>query len=175
MYITTRNSRLMGRVLNKANEKLKELNESIDYFAINYTDTNMSHSLTPPPRYRKLIEKYINKRGMFIHLDFVAKTWFCIKYILEKTNFDWFWRGTEDIFINWEKLDGYVRYLARTYNPRTDPIVLGHCIPKLPDQKSAWIQGGSGMLISRKAAELLEPWLEWALQYTPSGSGVPRR
>jgi hypothetical protein len=77
-----------------------------------------------------------------------------LTYVLKCTTARWIWRGDDDSLINFEYLPQYARQLNSMYDPLRDVVVKGDCIengPKYP-------QGGAGVLLSRRAVELLEPW-----------------
>jgi hypothetical protein len=130
---------------------------------INYTRANVSddliHFYFPPDEYRDLI--LANPLPQFHRdSDLASKCLFALRIFLRETTFSWFWRGTDDAIINWDNVPEFMRTLSVRYFARKDPVILGHCISS-PAGKG-FIQGGSGWLISRRAAEMLEPlWGEW--------------
>jgi hypothetical protein len=131
------------------------------YIIVNYTRKNESYRnfWFPPSEYRALI--LANPRARHhCDSDLAAKFFFGLRFFLLNSNIAWFWRGTDDSIINFAKLPKFVRYLNHLYDPYTQPIILGNCIHSMRVNFSGFegfLQGGSGWVISRRAAELIEP------------------
>ena len=85
-----------------------------------------------------------------IDRDIVIKRLVGAKYFLENTNLDWFWSVSDDCLIYPNNIPDIIDDLNSRYNTYTDSHIEGHCI-------EAWghiyMQGGSGDIFSRKAAE----------------------
>jgi hypothetical protein len=127
---------------------------AFEWAIINWTQTNSSsnHLWYPPDDYRSIIISNPYPRN-HRDCDLASKFIFGLRLFLSESQADWFWRGTDDTVINFANLPKFVRLLNRRYNPRRDPVVLGHCI-SYPSGLS-FIQGGSGWVISRRAAQML--------------------
>jgi hypothetical protein len=82
-----------------------------------------------------------------------AKIFFIFHYALENTTARWIYRAFDDIMVNWRLLGDYLRALESKYDPRRDVVIRGDCIVNGP----AYSQGGSGMLLSRRAVEEFAP------------------
>jgi hypothetical protein len=125
-----------------------------DYAFVNYTKANQSHplSLTPPEYWidevNSLRPGLDRKSREMIAMDFFALT-----YFLELRHEDWFYRGTDDTIINFRRLPSFLRDLHRRFNPRVDPIVRGDCV--IFNKTNLYLQGGTGFLCSRRAAQMM--------------------
>ncbi|EAX99486.1 hypothetical protein TVAG_413030 [Trichomonas vaginalis G3] len=69
---------------------------------------------------------------------------------LNNTDFRWFLRTTDDVFINLEKLDSFLDDLEDKFDPLSDYIVRGS-LAGVSDQ--IFLHGGPGWLMSRFAAQ----------------------
>ena len=81
-----------------------------------------------------------------------------MKYFLYNTTCDYYWTLTDDIAIDLHGLNNVIKDLERQYDPNKDNVMMG---------QSHWkfIQGGTGILLSRKAAKIInERSLEWLLR-----------
>jgi hypothetical protein len=82
-----------------------------------------------------------------------------LKYFLENTSANWFVRITDDVYVNRYRLPEFLRELNEKYNPTTDFYIGGCCLDYV---KEPLLQGGSGFVVSRYAAQLfLAQDLEW--------------
>ena len=85
-----------------------------------------------------------------IDRDIVIKRYVGAKYFLENTTYKWFWSLSDDALILPENIPHIIDDLNSRYNTYKDSHLEGHCI-------DAWchvyMQGGSGYIFSRKAAE----------------------
>jgi hypothetical protein len=137
----------------------RERNFVFDYIIVNLTRSNSSaeHLLYPPDEFRDLILANPNPRYRPLS-DLASKFIFALRFFLLHTHHRWFWRGTDDAIINFAKLPNFVEFLDRTYNPLTETVILGNCIGK---DRESFLQGGSGWVLSRRAAERVEA-LRWA-------------
>lgn len=131
-----------------------------NYYTVNYSTVNSTHVLRPGIFYQEVKSKYKPAEKRFTgSLDLWAKLWSTMRYFLENTNYAWLWRGTDDVLVIFERLGGFMEELDRKYDPMSESVVLGHCIYNRPSHY-AWLQGGSGMIFSRKAVEIMEPRME---------------
>jgi hypothetical protein len=90
---------------------------------------------------------------------FTAQYFWSFKYILFNTSARWIWCGDDDILINFELLPRYARRLARLYDPLRDFVVRGECIK----YGVVYPQGGSGIVFSRRAIEMMEPFANFSI------------
>lgn len=149
----------------------------IFYYFVNYTDTNSSHTLIPPHEYTVLRDetimrtfKQVNEteikrvgasriiKSIAMNTELVLKLIFAMKYFLYETNHLWLWRGSDDAVVHMENLQKYRKILANQYR-RDEAVILGNCIDKLGwyNERNTYLQGGSGMLMSRAAVTMLLP------------------
>lgn len=85
--------------------------------------------------------------------DLLTKTIIMIDYFLNKTDADWLFRPTDDVFINdidWPS--NIFSVLEKYESPQTNPYIIGEC---RMDGEFPLVSGGSGQVISRKAAKML--------------------
>lgn len=169
-YLSTRNSKRMAKNLQYIRENIGSLNESVMVHLVNYTETNSSGNIVPPDSYRLDVAQATktlrgSRRRLYSSYDLTAKFYFALKYFLEETDIDWFWRGTDDCIINFKTLDGFVQWLYQEHNPREEFVVYGQCIWKLRRERwNSYIQGGSGWVMSRKAAQEIVGYYRWTMQ-----------
>ena len=76
-----------------------------------------------------------------------------LNYFLTKTRFRWFWRTTEDCFINYPKLLEFQNELESHYNTYEDTVIIGQVCEYSTIESLAFIHGGAGWILSRKAAQ----------------------
>jgi hypothetical protein len=88
--------------------------------------------------------------------DLVAKFWFAMRFFLKETKSLWMFRGTDDTVINFPELGSFLAEVETYRDPRTEFVFLANCVPL--DSQTAYPQGGSGYLLSRKAVETLVPF-----------------
>jgi len=86
------------------------------------------------------------------NIDLTIKFLTVLRYFIEETDDDYVIRATDDVFINFEKLPLLLHEIRKQGDPRTTPIIVGQCMHV---RGRTLLQGGSGYLISRKAAEIL--------------------
>ena len=83
-----------------------------------------------------------------------------LEYFYYNTTSEWLVRLTDDAFVNINNLENLMIEISNLGNPLIEPILQAHCI----DYKVRPVfQGGSGILMSRKAVQLFlsnaEEWL----------------
>lgn len=175
-YLAMQGSRRMEENLKYIRDELENgISIPCNYFAINYTISNETHSLTPPLNYQQAVS--LGDKRYYGDRDLSAKFFFAINYFLKETTFDWLWRGTDDTLINFGKLSAFVEDLHAKYDPVREPIVLGMCVGRNWNEEEMkkmpfFIQGGSGVVISRRAAEILAPHLIWTMHRTNHADDV---
>jgi hypothetical protein len=64
-----------------------------------------------------------------MHADLASKCLFALRIFLFETNARWFWRGTDDVIVNWNRLPHLIANCSGTHVAERDSVVLGHCIP----------------------------------------------
>jgi hypothetical protein len=77
-----------------------------------------------------------------------------LEYALQRTSARWIYRGCDDTVINFINFWAFIRHIERTFDPLHEKVILGNC---LQSPLLAYLQGGSGMLLSRYAAQLIAP------------------
>jgi len=126
------------------------------YWLINFTALNDSSvpSLTPPESDRQLMYQVWDQMSQARwgsqglrrqSSDLVTKFFFSLRFFVTETKDPWFYRCTDDVFVNFEALPEFLRQLDRKYDPLKAFVALGNCI-------QAFVQGGSGWVLSRFAA-----------------------
>lgn len=150
------------------------------YLFVNYATVNTSSSLSLPQEYHDLLtttteNSYINmnettmykapgivnqKEAIRQWADLLLKFLFSMRYFLYETKSQWFWRGTDDTIVDKDNLRIMVAQLNTKYD-RNDTVFLGNCIDIPTDNGCMpFIQGGSGILMSRRAVEVMIPLIE---------------
>ena len=102
-----------------------------------------------PPDYQKMRDRLINENEGD-HYDRTIKRVYSLEYFVKNTTFDWVALITDDVYVNLNNLKEFFDDLKTYGDPRTVPMVFGHCI----DVRWVYLQGGSGYIVSRRAAEL---------------------
>lgn len=86
------------------------------------------------------------------------------KYFYEKTNYDWYWSATDDLYIDIPNLHRLMESLESKYNPRKDIVYKAHTIY---NKGVYYPQGGTGYIFSRKAVgEFLKFGLDFVKNIT---------
>jgi hypothetical protein len=137
-------------------------NFHFEYIIVNQTRENRSdeHLWCPPDEFRAMIMAN-PKKNFHRDSDLAAKFIFALRFFLQNSKADWCWRALEDTILNFGNLPRFVAYLDERYDPLKDVVVLGNCIDR--DQVHdgrlypGFLQGGAGWVVSRRAAELIEP------------------
>lgn len=70
---------------------------------------------------------------------------------LHNTNFQWLYRTTEDCLVDIDLFNKYMEKLASKYSPLV-PVLKGHAV--LYSSKLFFVHGGSGWIMSRRAAQI---------------------
>jgi len=86
-----------------------------------------------------------------LHMNLALKFVALLKYFVEKTQDDYFFRITDDIFINFNEIYAFLQEVTFIGDPRKNVIVLGQCMHV---RNRTLLQGGTGYLFSRRAAEV---------------------
>jgi hypothetical protein len=130
----------------------------------NYAFLGLLNENTTRPPNLAMPENYLNWTGHFYveglyTVRSSAYFAWCLTYILRCTTARWIWRGDDDSLINFELLPHYARQLNSMYDPLRDVVVKGDCIVNGP----VYPQGGAGVVLSRRAVELLEVWGDYSV------------
>jgi hypothetical protein len=88
-----------------------------------------------------------------------ARMLFSLNYALQESGAGWIYRGYDDILINFDLLLPYMRELERRYDPLKEFVIRSDCVVFGP----VYPQGGAGMLISRRALEVIAPMAHRAI------------
>lgn len=92
--------------------------------------------------------------------DLVKKSGYIMRHCIENTTADWCFRLMDDTFVNIDVYDEFVTWLNSLSDPRQTVMAYGNCVAWGKD--SFYLQGGSGYIFSRRAAEkFLEIEKEW--------------
>ena len=108
-------------------------------------------SLEVPRRYKDLYENLTHKPSQYYQFDLTIKDAYALSYCVRNTTAGWCFRLMDDTYVNDEGFDAFVAHLDALPDPFEKEIVLGNCMTCRP---TGWyLQGGSGMVFSRRAAE----------------------
>jgi hypothetical protein len=121
-----------------------------------WNDTDR-HLLYPPDEYRELmLSRPLDLFGEVTDkdADLAVNLWFSLRFFLQNTTARWFYRGNDDSVINFNAIERFLVELESAHHPLKDFVFLGNCIR---NEYWTWPQGGSGYLLSRAAAQALEP------------------
>jgi hypothetical protein len=88
-----------------------------------------------------------------------AAMFWTFQYIVEHTIARWIFMSDDDILINFDLLPAFMSALDRKYDPIHDVVVRGDCIMNGP----VYPQGGSGVILSRRAVEQLAPLANYSI------------
>jgi hypothetical protein len=132
-----------------------------DYRVLNYTAKDRAdlHSLTPPSKWLAAVYAYrpagadLNQKSA----QMTAMDFFAFDHFLKHRNERWFLRACDDSIINFRALGPFLRKMANVYDPVLEPVIKGDCVKY---RENIYIQGGSGLLCSRRAVELMAPRLD---------------
>ena len=104
--------------------------------------------------------KIINVNKRFAQdRDRAIKRYIGAKYFYEKTNHDWYWTATDDLYIDIPKLHNLMKYLESNFDSRNDIVFKGHTIYNMGIY---YLQGGVGYILSRKA---VKKFLEFGIDF----------
>ena len=70
-------------------------------------------------------------------------------YFLKQTTADFFINPTDDVFVDYERINNFATTLGEKYDTENDYALLGNCIAKGP---FSFVQGGSGYIMTRAMA-----------------------
>jgi hypothetical protein len=134
---------------------------NFEYRFLNYTprDDTALHSLTPPSVWLDRVYAHCPpkcdvtlKSAQMIAMDF-----FAFDHFLKNRTERWLLRACDDTIINFPALPRLLGKLEYAYDPRTVAVIKGDCVRY---HGNVYIQGGSGLLCSRRAVELMAPRLD---------------
>jgi hypothetical protein len=84
--------------------------------------------------------------------DLLAGFLFSMDFFLWEPAGLWFWRGTDDVVINFPKPRPVLHELHAQHNPLRERVIYSHC-EALGGNKPLLLRGGAGYLISRAAVQ----------------------
>jgi hypothetical protein len=123
---------------------MPQFNYTFPYYVINSRKENGSHTLYPTEHFREI---QINTTLDPLSRQLVANLLFAINASLELPRPPrWFFRGTDDTFLNLRELPGYLEELEERYDPMKEWVFLGNGISR---GNYCYPQGGSGYLMSQ--------------------------
>jgi hypothetical protein len=96
-----------------------------------------------------------------------AKYYFIFNYVLGHTNARWIFRSADDIVINWQLVEGFIRVLDEKYDPLRDVVLRGDCVVN----EEVYFQGGAGVLLSRAAVKKVASMGSLAIWNVTEGHG----
>jgi hypothetical protein len=92
-----------------------------------------------------------NRDNIAWHQQFLFVFHDHLRAFLSQTNFSWFLRTTEDVFVHLKRLPLLIRELEEKFDPRKDIVMQGQVVELSPP--AFFIHGGAGWIMSRAAAE----------------------
>jgi hypothetical protein len=101
---------------------------------------------TPPPlriEVRKLVLPVDKNIGLCMRNEAAYR------FFLTETNYNWFYRGTDDTWVSPDNLAHFVRVLSMIVNPATDIVIKGCRTRHVAYSCAPWFDGGIGWLLSR--------------------------
>jgi hypothetical protein len=124
----------------------------------NYTFIGLCEKNTTDPPNLAMPDNYLNwqshprKDALWTFRSTAGMFW-TFKYVIAETKARWIFFGDDDILINFDLLLPFMRELHRKHDPLKDVVVRGDCI----NSGLSYPQGGSGVVLSRRAVEDLAP------------------
>jgi hypothetical protein len=122
-----------------------------NYFFINF---GLENTTNPPnlvaTEYFRNLTTWAFPRGWYSVRDILTKRFFSLLYFLCETNAVWFYSGLDHSIINFPLLPGFLEFLRTRHNSSCQFVVYGQCVFS---QDQNYPQGGSGMIVSRFAAQ----------------------
>jgi hypothetical protein len=88
------------------------------------------------------------------HFELGALCFFTMRFFLQNTTAQWFYRATDDIIVNFALFPIWLRSIASRYRPLCDRAIIGNCLHG-DDHGGGFLQGGSGFMISRGSLPIL--------------------
>jgi len=82
------------------------------------------------------------------YIDLVLKFCTLLKYFIEETDYEYFIRITDDVFVNFPELGQYIEEIEKKHG-HDSIVVVGQCMMV---RGQILLQGGAGFLFSRRAA-----------------------
>jgi hypothetical protein len=151
IFMTDLNSSRVPDLLQYLSESAIPREMDFEYWVVNYTKTNITslHSVYPPDEFRRLFRLNRRPKRLRKDLDLSSKFFFGLRFFLENSSAQWFYRATDDTIINFPNLLPFMRHIDARWNPLRQPVVIGSCIDA---RRFSYLQGGSGLVISRFAA-----------------------
>lgn len=128
------------------------------------------------PNSRYLVGSPINLQGIPMHKTKVSHELLPFEqliflffdgldFFLRNNKTRWILRTTEDSFINYRELQSFQEELEKKYDPLKDIVMIGQLCEYSLFPPRAFIHGGSGWIMSRKAAQLYLEHKDQQLEY----------
>jgi hypothetical protein len=154
VFLTNLNSSRIPDLLQYLSESAIPAEMDFEYWVVNYTRTNITslHSVYPPDEFRSIFRLNRRPKRLRKDLDLSSKFFFGLRFFLENSSALWLYRATDDTIVNFGNLLPFMRYLNRQWDPLQQAVVIGSCIDT---KRFSYLQGGSGLMLSRFAAAKL--------------------
>jgi hypothetical protein len=119
--------------------------------------------MTDPPNIA-MPDNYLNwrshpRKDRLWTIRFMASFAWLFRYVIAHTSAHWIYVSDDDILINFDLLPAFMRELHTKYDPLREVVVRGDCIINGP----VYPQGGSGVVLSRRAIEKLAPFGHYSI------------
>ncbi|EAY18022.1 hypothetical protein TVAG_113660 [Trichomonas vaginalis G3] len=154
--VTTQSS--AGRQRKMMKNWMKKIFYPHDYAFI--TEIPLGPNLTYhylPPYQKYLRHKSAHGKWLTPHQDRGSRRMTGMEYFYYNTTIDYYWSMTDDIPVDYESINRLLYYLKRNYDPNSDNVFIGHWMRR-------FLQGGTGFIMSRKAAGIVlqhgEEWIK---------------
>jgi hypothetical protein len=130
-----------------------------DAVTLSYSTRDRDYLATVPSQDRI----YNDRDSFFVNMpmqyDIAQKQLSFLRYFVDNSSANWFVRITDDVYMNRWNLPDFLRDLNARFDPRKDFYIGGCCLDYVGEPL---LQGGSGSVFSRYAAELfVSEGLEW--------------
>ena len=117
-------------------------------------------SLSVPQSYRKLYKNLTKRPKRYYNFDLAIKDAWALLDCVKNTTAAWCFRLMDDTYVNPEGFKMFVENLDTLGDPWEKEIILGNCLAR--NRRKWFLQGGSGIVFSRRAAErFIEFHEEW--------------
>jgi hypothetical protein len=121
------------------------------YTFVNYKGGANATSIPLPPGWTDLVTQ-IEPTMDHKSVEMVAMDFFILDYFLANCTEPWFYRGTDDTFVNLPRIPSLISQLNQEFNPFKTVVLRGDCVVH---RGKLFLQGGAGFLCSRAAVRLI--------------------
>jgi len=151
MFIGTSDSSRINVVEQEwGNEFMDQTNNRMFVISNNGCPKSRVQCITYSAHYQEIVGKRYGYS--WSNTDRAAKRAYAAEYMIEKTDAKWLLVLTDDVWANVKRLVWFMEHIHEEKgDPYNNVLLEGHCIDRNAEYN--FIQGGSGFIMSRKAAE----------------------